>query len=57
MIKLKTIDSGKCEYKVPESEELRLSPSGLLCESEEAESINLLTEGDDTDDFTEFEPW
>ena len=57
MIKLKTIDSGKLEYKVPESEELRLSPSGLLCESEEAESVNPLTEGDDTDDFTEFEPW
>lgn len=57
MIKLKTIDLGKLEYEVPESEELRLSPSGLLCESEEAESINPLTEGEDTNDFTEFEPW
>ena len=54
MTKREKVFSG---YQSPGFEELELSSESLLCASETATSINDLTEGEDTDDFTEFEPW
>lgn len=43
-------------YVSPQTEELALRSYAVLCDSETADSINVLTE-DDVDDYSDYQPW